>query len=143
LKVYCFASLSSAAAPDAGSTDRADALQDLKEEIVKRGDWLELATSQATSDVAVEVLDRWVVSWWSHRSEDEPARKKDGTTTGRPVITDYHLKTVLRLGEYAGEIEAVVSPEDLAPWRAAARQVARSIEQWAKDNEQIRTRGRP
>lgn len=136
LKVYCFTGSGSARAGASGSaspSDRADSLKDLQEEMAKRKDWLELVASRESSDLSVEVLDRSVFQWVSRRQSDQlPV----GNSVSRMrVMTEYHVRAVMRRGDYDNEMTGVGA--DLrATWQATAGSVAAEIEQWAKDNHQ-------
>ena len=151
LRVYCYTGTSASGFVDQKLKDRQDSLKDLREAIVKKKDWLELAESQDDADIVVEVTDRLVVATGAVDTRTTSNISKDGKTvtsnTKSTPLTNYTLKTVMRVGDYQAPVNGEVSSEYIfGVWRAAAGNVASQVERWAKDNHAritSRTPGRP
>ena len=151
LRVYCYAAPNTSGFVDRKLKDRQDSLRDLREAIAKKKDWLELAESDRDADIVIEVVDRLEVATGKVDTQTTSNVSKDGkritsNTTSKP-LTNYTLRTVMRVGEYETPIDGEVSSEYLfGVWRAAAGNVAGEVERWAKDNHTritSRTPGRP
>ena len=151
LRVYCFAAPNVEGFVDRKLKDRQDSLKDLQEAIVKKKDWLELAESSNDADIVIEVQDRFEVATGQVDTQTTSNVSKDGkritsNTTSKPM-TNYTLRTVMRVGEYEAPVNGEISSEYLfGAWRAAAGNVASEVERWAKDNHAriiSRTPGRP
>ena len=151
LRVYCFAAPNPSGFVDRKLKDRQDSLEDLQEAIAKKKDWLELAESGDDADIVLEVQDRLEVATGKIDTQTTSNVSKDGkrvtsNTTSKPV-TNYTLRTVMRVGEYEAPVNGEVSSEYLfGAWRAAAGNVASEVERWAKDNHAritSKTPGRP
>jgi hypothetical protein len=151
LRVYAYTAGNASGFIDQKVKDRQDSLKDLREAIVKKKDWLELAESAEDADIVVEVVDRLVVATGKVDTQTTSNVSKDGkritsNTTSTP-LTNYTLRTVMRVADYEAPVNGEVSSEYIfGVWRAAAGNVASSIERWAKDNHTritSRTPGRP
>ena len=151
LRVYAYTGANASGFVDQKMKDRQDSLKDLREAIVKKKDWLELAESAEDADIVVEVVDRLVVATGQVDTRTTSNVSKDGKTvtsnTKSTPLTNYTLRTVMRVADYEAPINGEVSSEYIfGVWRAAAGNVASSIERWAKDNHArvtSRTPGRP
>ena len=151
LRVYCFAAPNVEGFVDRKLKDRQDSLKDLQEAIAKKKDWLELAESGNDADIVIEVQDRFEVATGQVDTQTTSNVSKDGkritsNTTSKPM-TNYTLRTVMRVGAYEAPVNGEISSEYLfGAWRAAAGNVANEVERWAKDNHSritSRTPGRP
>lgn len=142
LKVFCFTAPNESGFVDKASEGRADSLQDLKESIAKKKDWLTLVEAAPLADVTVEVLERKVVPNGRTAATVKTHRDSKGklvtTRTESRAINNYTLRAVMRAGRYQNEMTGMVSSESLATWsgqwRSAAGQIAGEIEKWAKAN---------
>ena len=151
LRVYCFAAPNAEGFVDRKLKDRQDSLKDLQDAITKKKDWLELAESRDDADIVIEVQDRFEVATGQVDTQTTSNVSKDGkritsNTTSKPM-TNYTLRTVMRVGEYESPVIGEISSEYIfGAWRTAAGNVANEVERWAKDNHSriiSRTPGRP
>ena len=151
LRVYCYTAANTSGFVDQKLRDRQDSLKDLKEAIAKKKEWLEVAESPDDADIVVEVVDRLVVATGEIDTKTTSNVSKDGKTvtsnTKSTPLTNYTLRTVMRVGDYEAPVNGEVSSEYIfGVWRAAAGNVAGNVERWAKDNHAritSRTPGRP
>ena len=151
LRVYCYTAANASGFVDQRLKDRQDSLKDLKEAITKKKDWLELAESPDDADIVVEVTERLAVATGAVDTRTTSNVSKDGKTvtsnTKSTPLTNYTLRTVMRVGDYQAPVNGEVSSEYIfGVWRAAAGNIASQVERWAKDNHTritSQTPGRP
>lgn len=123
VRVYCFVEATSDGFVDRQRTARADSLQDVKESIGARKNWLQLVESADQADVTLQVTGR----------DSTPTRRTD--PVNKQPLTVYRLSAVLRVGDYKTELEGTVENAiTMGVWRATARDLAAGVERWARDN---------
>lgn len=139
VRVYCFAQKDPSGFVDQRTAELGDSLKDLKEAIVKKKDWLELAESKDDADIVLEVVERTMVEREGDLKTETTYDKNGKVARSRTTTTKEHdvvVKAVMTVGDYQNEFTGKCDLGYLfgGAWRQAAKNLVGSMEDWVKKN---------
>ena len=139
VKVFAFVEKDPSGFVDQRTQDLPASLQDIREAITKKNDWLQLVEVRELADIVIEVTQRTLVER-SGQSTTNTTYDKDGKrATSRTTQTKEHdvvLKAVMSVGDYKNELTGQCDLGYLfgGAYRQAAKSLVGSLEDWVKKN---------
>jgi len=139
VKVFVFAEGDPSGFVDDRSTGLRDSLKDIREAIIKKGDWLELVEAREQADVVLELTERKLVER-DGGLQTTTTSSKDGknstSTTTRTKEHDVVINAVMTVGDYKNELTGRCDLGYLfgGAYRQAAKNLVGSLESWVKKN---------
>lgn len=139
IKVFPFIEKDSSGFVDQRTQDLPASLQDIREAITKKSEWLELVESKEQADIVLQLIERKLVERQG-QSTTNTTYDKDGkratSTTTQSKQHDVVLKAVMSVSDYKNELTGTCDLGYLfgGAYRQAAKNLVGSLEQWVKTN---------
>jgi len=139
IKVFPFVANDPSAFVDQRTQDLPATLQDIREAITKKSDWLQLVEAKEQADIVLEVTERTLVerqgSATTNTTYDKSGKRATSTTT-QSKEHDVVLKAVMSVGDYRNELTGRCDLGYLfgGAYRQAAKNLVGSLENWVKSN---------
>jgi hypothetical protein len=139
IKVFPFIGKDSSGFVDQRTQDLPASLQDIREAITKKSDWLQLVEAKEQADIVLEVTERTLVERQGQSTTNTTYDKDGKRATSRTTQTKEHdvvLKAVMSVGDYKNELSGQCDLGYLfgGPYRQAAKNLVGSLENWVKNN---------
>jgi hypothetical protein len=139
IKVFAFIGQNPSGFVDQRTQDLPASLQDIREAITKKSDWLQLVEGREQADIVLEVTERALVEregqLTTNTTYDKSGKRATSTTT-QSKEHDVVLKAVMTVGDYKNELTGRCDLGYMfgGPYRQAAKSLVGSLENWVKNN---------
>jgi hypothetical protein len=139
IKVFPFVATDSSRFVDQRTQDLPASLQDIREAITKKSDWLQLVEAKDLADIVLEVTERTLVERKGQSTTNTTYDKDGKRSTSRTTQTVEHdvvLKAVMSVGDYRNGLTGQCDLGYLfgGAYRQAAKNLVGSLETWVKNN---------
>jgi hypothetical protein len=139
VKVFAFIGKDPSGFVDQHTQDLPASLQDIREAITKKNEWLQLVEAKELADITLEVTERTLVerrgAVMTNTTYDKTGKRAMSTTT-QTKEHDVVLKAVMSVGDYTNGLSGRCDLGYLfgGPYRQAAKDLVGSLEGWVKKN---------
>jgi hypothetical protein len=140
LKVFCTIEEHPSGFVDQRGQSVRDSLQDMKQALSKKRDWIELQEGPERADVVVRLVSRGIEPTGEFEAIGTHTTYDRGRTrrlmTRSREIKKYVVRGVLVVDDYKSELAGSVLDTYVlgGPWRTAAGDLANQVEKWIKTN---------